>query len=139
MEIGEDETVKIQVTASTSTPYQKTISCEFTLIRETPTGVSYTIEDVENRDYALLKLVNSKDATIQVTLEFNPDELRIDSNDEIYINKISEVTDGNNYAKKLVFNIDAETAKNVKFYKVDIGENYTYPVIGGISAITVTT
>ena len=51
-----DEPVKIQVTASTSVPYQKTISCEFTLSAETQGENTYSIEDVANRDYAILKL-----------------------------------------------------------------------------------
>ena len=63
-------------------------------------------------------------------------------NDEIYINKESQETitiDGKQYVKKIVFNLDTETAKNVKFYKVDMTQNYTYPNVPGISAISVTT
>ena len=43
------------------------------------------------------------------------------------------------YAKKVVFNLEAETTKFVKFYKVDKTQNYTYTGLAGTSAITVTT
>ena len=141
-DIAVGESVKIQVSASTTVPYQKTISCEFTLIRENATGLSYSIEDAENNEYALLQIVNARESSVLVTLEFDPRELRIDMNDEIYINKESQETitiDGKQYVKKIVFNLDTETAKNVKFYKVDMTQNYTYPNVPGISAISVTT
>jgi len=140
--INENETVKILVTAKTEVPYQKEISCEFTLKIENQRGTTYTIEDVANRDYAMLKLVNTIETATQVTLEFDPSKLRLDMNDEIYLNKVAMETstiDGNQYVKKIVFNLSAETSKNVKFYKVDKSKNYTYPGVQGTSPISVTT
>lgn len=139
--INRNDSVKIQVTASTTVPYQKTISCEFTLKVETQGENTYEIEDVANRDYAILKLTNANDTATQVTLEFAPSELRLDLNDEIYLdekNKVSEEIDSNGYVKKIVFKLDAETAKNVKFYKVNKAQNYTYPGVDDTSAIRVT-
>lgn len=143
-EIAENETVTIQVIARTEVPYQKEISCEFTLKIENPLGITYTIEDGVNKEYAILKLINTNEIASQVTFEFNPNYLRIDMNDEVYINReadddeFSDI-DGKNYVKKVVFNIDAETTKHVKFYKVDKTQNYTYTGVAGTSAITVTT
>lgn len=137
--INRNDSVKVQVTASTSIPYEKTIYCEFTLKIETQGENTYSIEDVANRDYAILQLVNANDTATSVTLEFDPSELRLDLNDEVYLNNKENVTlDGNQYVKKIVFNLDAETTKNVKFYKVDKSQNYTYPGINGTSAINVT-
>lgn len=141
IQIEEGETVKIQVAASTSEPYQKTISCEFTVMRETPDGISYTIEDVENREYAILKMVNTSETGVEVTLEFDPSKLRIDSNNEIYINKksIEKTTiNGNEYVKKLIFDMSAESSKYVKFYKADKSKNYTYPGIQTTTPINIT-
>ena len=142
-EIAKNDSVKIQVTASTSVPYQKTISCEFTLKAVTQGENTYLIEDVANRDYAILSLTCVNNSGAQVTLEFDPSKLRIDMNDEVYVNRIvaQDVTstiDGKTYVKKIVFNIDAETTKNVKFYKVDKTKNYTYPGVQATSPINVT-
>jgi len=134
------DSVKVTVTASTSVPYQKTISCEFTLIVGTQGQNTYSIEDVTNRDYAILKLTNVNNMETQVTLEFDPNELRIDMNDEVYIKRISEETisiSGKQYTKKVVFKIDADTTKYVKFYKVTKSQNYTYPGVQAQSPIDV--
>ena len=99
------------------------------------------IEDEVNRNYAVLKLKNLHESGIQVTLEFDPKKVRLDLNDEIYINKISSETtqiDGNDYIKKLVFNMDAEAVKYVKFYKVDMSQSYKYPAGAASSVIKVT-
>lgn len=139
--LSENETVTIQVNASTEVPYQKTISCEFTLKVKNQGGVTYTIEDVVNRDYALLKLINTEEVATQVTLEFDPSVLRIDMNDESYVNRVvaNDVIDGNGYLEKLTFSISGETIETVKFYKVNMTQNYSYTGLAGTSQITVTT
>lgn len=142
-EIAKNDSVKIQVTASTSVPYQKTISCEFTIKAVTQGENTYLIQDAVNQDYAILSLTCVNESGAQVTLEFDPSKLRIDMNDEVYINRIVEkdatsTINGDIYVKKIVFNIDAETTKNVKFYKVDKTKNYTYPGVQPTSPIMVT-
>lgn len=140
--IEKNDSVKIQVTATTSVPYQKTISCEFIIKVVTQGENTYLIEDVENRDYAILALTCANNSGAQVTLEFDPSKLRIDMNDEVFTNRIVEedvttTINGSTYVKKIVFNIGAETTKNVKFYKVDKTKNYTYPGVQLTSPITV--
>ena len=137
-----NDSVKIQVTASTSEPYQKTISCEFTIKADTQGENTYSIEDAPNNEYAILKLTCPEDSSV-VTLVFDPTELRIDSNDEVYINRDASGTetitiDGKQYVKKIVFTIPKETTKYVKFYKVDKAQNYSYPGVQATSPITVT-
>lgn len=137
------DSVKVTVTASTSVPYQKTLSCEFTLKIETQGENTYSIEDVVNRDYAILKLTCANDTGTEVTLVFDPTKLRIDSNDEVYLNRDDSKTetttiDGKIYVKKIVFDLSAETTKYVKFYKVDSAQNYSYPGVNETSPITVT-
>lgn len=136
--ISQGESLKVQVSAKTSVPYQKTVSCEFTLKRATPQGISYTIEDRVGRDYAVLQLTNSHIAEKEVTLSFDPTELRIDSNDEIYINADNSKIvlekldlDDKNYVKQITFTIDGETTQYVNFYKVDRTQNYSYSAVGG--------
>ena len=141
--INEGETVKLKVTAKTEEPYQKEISCTFSLYIKLPEGNTYSIEDVAGREYALLKLVNRSESGTQATLEFDPNFLRLDMNDEIYAdpNMLVEVRtitiSGNQYVNKITFNISKESAKNVKFYKVDKSQDYSYPGVQETSAITV--
>ena len=141
--ISEGETVKFKVTAKTEVPYKKEISCTFFLYIKLPEGNSYSIEDVTGRDYALLKLVNRGVTASQAILEFDPNELRLDLNDEIYTNPDMLVSvetttiSGNQYINKITFNIAKESSKNVKFYKVDKTQNYSYPGVGATSVITV--
>ena len=142
VQIQKDESVKLTVTASTSEPYVKEISCEFTLTPEILAGVSYTIEDVTNRDYAVLRITNTASSGAQVQLQYDPTKLVIDSNDAIYVEKVSEATtsvDGKNYVNKLVFNMEKEFTRYVKFYKVDRTQNYTFPGVQATTPITVTT
>ena len=143
VEIEEGDTVHLIVTASTTEPYQKTISRKIALHINLPEGNSYSIEDVTGRDYAILKLLNRLESATQVTLEFDPNEVRLDMNDEIYTDTANRIEvgtttiSGNTYINKIVFGIQAESAKNVKFYKVDKSEDYSYPKVGSTSVISV--
>lgn len=140
-QIKKGEIIKVRIKASTQEPYKKDISCEISLRVQELTENEYAIEDEVNRNYAILKLVNAESTGAQITLTFDPKDLRLDLNDEIYVNKVSEETsviDGKNYVKKVVFNLDGETAKNIKFYKVDATQDFTYPKGSNKSAITVT-
>lgn len=136
LNVGEE--VKLKVKARTEVPYIKEISCEFSLKTRTASESTYSIEDVTNRDYALLKLVNENETSAQVTLEFDPTKVRLDLNNEIYQNYTTIETNGNGYVKKIVFNMVEESAKNVKFYKVDKTQNYSYPGVPDTSIISVT-
>lgn len=138
IEIG--DTIKLEVKAKTEEPYIKEISCTFSLAIQKQSVSSYEIEDVANRDYAILKLVNANETATQVTVDFEDsiDKIRLDLNDEIYQNYDEIEVDGNNYVTKIVFTMEAESAKNVKFYKVDKTKNYTYTGVEGTSIIDVT-
>ena len=139
----EGETVKLKVTARTEEPYQKEISCTYSLYIKLPEGNTYSIEDVAGRDYAILKLVNRSVSGIPAILEFDPNILRLDLNDEIYadsdklISVETTTISGKQYINTIVFEMEKESAKNVKFYKVDKSQNYTYPGVGATSTITV--
>lgn len=121
-------TVKIK--ASTTEPYQKEISCEVTLRVQEVVENNYEIEDIANRNYLTLKLINGHETGQPVTLTFDPRIVRLDLNDEAYINKTSQETttiSGETYVRKIVFNMNRESAKYIKFYKVDMSKDYTYP------------
>lgn len=141
-QINKGEVVTFSLKASTKEPYQKEISCEISLKVKQQTTNSYKIEDVPNRNYAVLEIVNAQNTALQYTLTFDPKVLRIDTNDEVCINKISgssTTINGTQYLNKIVFNIDKESAKNIKFYKVDMTKDYTYPSGDNTPAINVST
>ena len=138
--IQTNETVTVKIKASTQEPYKKEISAEVTLRIQQVTVNSYKIDDIVNRNYAMLELINAQNSSMPVTLEFNPDVIRIDTNSETYINRVanSEEKDSKGYIKKFTFTIDKEAVKNIKFYKVDISKDYTYPSGSESSIIKVT-
>ena len=78
----------------------------------------------------------------KVTLEFDPDDLRLDMTNTNYLNKISTTTetldDGFVYVNKLVFGVGAESSAMVKFYKMDVSKNYTFPLVNDTSVVTFT-
>ena len=138
--IQKNETITVKIKANTQEPYKKEISCEITLRIKQVVVNSYTIEDVPNRNYAVLKIVNAQDSGMPITLEFNPNVVRLDVNDEAYVERVSgsEETNSSGYVKKFTFTMNKESAKNIKFYKVDMSKDYTYPSGDTTPVVTVT-
>lgn len=84
-------------------------------------------------------MINTHYTGGNVSLEFDSNVVRIDLNDEAYINRLegSEEVNSDGYVEKFVFTMDKESAKNIKFYKVDMTQDYTYPSGDTTSVITV--
>lgn len=123
------DTVKVNITASTTVPYQKQISATFN-IKVTGQGVTYSIEDEEASIYATLKLVNTKGTTNRITLSYDPNLVVIDVTNEYYENRVSQTSttiDGVKYVNSVTFDMEPADVKNIRFYKKDINANYTYP------------
>lgn len=128
-QIEQNDIITIKIKASTQEPYKKEISCEISLRIQQVLANSYEIEDSANRNYLILKMVNAHNTAGNVSLQFDPNIVKIDLNDEAYINRLenSEETDLNGYVKKFIFTMDKESVKYIKFYKVDMSKDYTYP------------
>ena len=129
-QIEQDDIITIKIKASTQEPYQKEISCEISLRIQRVLANSYEIEDVANRNYFILKMINTHDTAGNVSLQFDPNVVRIDLNDEAYINRVenTEEVNSDGYVEKFTFTMDKESAQNIKFYKVDMSQDYTYPL-----------
>lgn len=73
----------------------------------------------------------SKCSGVLIKLSFAPEDLRLDMTNYYYQNKITEtikqLTDGFNYVNSFSFSVNPQTALEIKFYKLDITKNYTYP------------
>ena len=135
------DTVKVVVTASTTVPYEKTISATFN-IKVTGQGITYSIEDEEASIYANLKLVNTKSETNTLTLSWDPSKVVIDVTHEYYENRnqakdtyktVNEVQ----YVSSITFDMEPEDVKSIVFYKKDINADYTYP--GGTATSMIVT
>ncbi len=136
-----DDQVSIKVTATTDDVYSKTISATFTFVI-TAQEAEYEIEDVAGDSSLTLLLRNATASGSDITLEFDPKVIRLDMNDEIYVTNesietetISEemtvngetFTNTAKFVKKITFKLNAESSRNIIFYKMDPKQDYTYP------------
>lgn len=78
----------------------------------------------------------------EVDVEFNPTEVLLDMTSEVY-NKAKNIEtiiiDQKTYIKSFTINIDAISSVDIRFYKVDVTKDYTYPNNNNNSIINVTT
>lgn len=121
--------IKITVEAQTLIPYKKNIAAEF-YIEVSEQNISYTIEDKPNSIYAVLRILNAKSTQNKITLDFNPEDVMIDVSDDAYVKKLSSKSttiSGIQYVNSITFNMNPEEIREIKFYKKNISNDYTYP------------
>ena len=76
----------------------------------------------------------------EITLSFDPNEVRMDMTDSNYLNaetRGTQVINGYEYINEIVIKIDALSSENVRFYKIDKSKDYTYPLGSNDSVIDV--
>lgn len=94
---------------------------------------SYTVgQRIDVNTYLSLSDENKKKCySGEITIKFDPTKVKIDMTDKNYLNakniKQSKVN-GYNYINELTINVDALSSENIRFYKVDKAQNYTYPL-----------
>ena len=162
------ETAYVEITATTSTPYEATLKGRFTL-KVGKEQLTYTIEDVANRPYLEVNITNTLSYYIikeafgnynvgnQITRDVYL-SLTKDEQDKCYSQMINiafdptkillDMTDnayvnGVSSTTKTIdrqnkFKIDALSSKKVRFYKVDETKDYTYPIVNTEPIITFT-
>ena len=130
LEIGDK--VTISVTATGTAGYKKTLKGRVTFIITEQEEFRYEIEDEPNSSFATLKLVNPKLSDLVTTLEFDPKEVRIDSNNKTYLqvaenNRETVVLDnGGEYVSKITFDLKQESSIIIKFYKTNKTKDYSH-------------
>ena len=166
----EGESTVIQVYATSSSPYIKTISATFEYV-VTRTSVTYDITDSVKSAYMMTSITNAvsyckvtedfltyhvgdeidvvnfrqlsaenqrKCVSQTITIGFNPNILLFDNTSELL--KTATYTTinigGVNYINSITFVMNPLTSVDVKFYKVDINQNYSYKYGFGTSIIT---
>ena len=104
---------------------------------------SYTINQRIDID-TYLELSNDKKSKCHsaiVTISFDPNDILIDNTGESYINSTNKKTvqiNGKIYINEITRPIDAISSKDLRFYKVDVSQNYTYPNNNNQSIVTIT-
>lgn len=94
---------------------------------------------ISRDDYSKLSDVNkAKCSGAIVTLTFDPNKYKLDLTNPAYLNKISSTTtniSGYEYVNSITFSVDPETSALVKFYKMDVAKDNTYPIVNSSQAI----
>ena len=166
----DNESVTVTVSATSSSPYVKTLSATF-IVTVGRRGVDYEITDSVNSPYLIFTVTNSLDtykvitafgnysvgdtltteeylalsaankancASIVVTLAFNPAVVIMDTTSDILKNATYTTNNYNNidYINSITFPVDVMTSQEIRFYKIDSSQNYTYPGVTQTSIIS---
>lgn len=76
-----------------------------------------------------------------VTIRFNPTEILFDVTNNAYgdaTNIKTTTIDGKTYINEMTIPIDAVSSRDLRFYKVDVSKDYTYPNGSNTSIVTIT-
>ena len=165
-----DEEVEVNVTASSTSPYEETLSAQF-IIKVGKKGISYEITDSANNTYLNFVITNARDeykairpvgtyntgdvvltdvyrnltpaeqenfASALITLSFNPNVVILDTTSDIMDSATFQYTtvNGVSYISELTFKVDSQSSTEIRFYKKDVTQNYTYPLVNQSSIIT---
>lgn len=104
---------------------------------------SYAVGDKIDVDTYLNLSEENKEKcySAMVTLEFNPNEVLLDMTNTNYLNAIEVLTTqiGNsNYINSITFKVAPISSTVVRFYKINVSKDYTYPIVNTTSIIELT-
>lgn len=104
--------------------------------------LNYAVGDLISLDtYLTLSAENrAKCFSAKVTLTIPNDILALDMTNSSYLHNLSVETtniSSHNYVSKYTFKIEATSSQKILFYKYNIGQNYTYPIVNNNSVIGV--
>ncbi len=103
---------------------------------------TYKVDDKIDIDtyLALEDADKSKCYSALITLKFDPNIVLLDMTNTNYLNATNVTTkeiNGSNYLNSLTFKVEPISSTVVRFYKVDITQDYTYPITNATSIISV--
>lgn len=139
------ENLTYQITDAENEPYMElsiTNTLSYYIVDEA--FDNYTVnQKIDIDTYLALSDANkAKCYSSIVTISFDPNEILLDNTSENYLkstNITTQIIDGNNYINSITLPIDAISSVDLRFYKVDILQDYTYPNLNNDSVVTVTT
>lgn len=105
---------------------------------------SYKVGDrIDVDTYLTLSEANrAKCYSALITLKFDPRKVLLDMTNTNYLNAINTTTtniNGSNYINGFTFKVEPISSAVVRFYKIDVEQDYTYPIINSSPIIDVTT
>ena len=169
--LSEGDMAFIEITATSTAPYQKTIRARF-ILNVSISGLAYEIADEAQRPYLNFNITNTLDyytvvtafgnhsvgekidintylalspenkakcKSALITLSFDPSVVVLDMTSEAYLKATNYTTTtigGYSYINSVTFNVEAISSAQVKFYKIDATQNYTYPITNQSSIIS---
>lgn len=122
------ESVWVELTATSSSPYTQTLSGRLILEVESA-DISYEIVDSANSPYLTVNIINSQSVSSPVTLRYSPSNVLLDMTSRLYLNSTNHTTEqlnGYAYWNSVTATVDALSTTSVKFYKQDETQDYTY-------------
>jgi hypothetical protein len=104
---------------------------------------SYNVDDrIDVDTYLNLSDENkAKCYSALITLKFDPNIVLLDMTNTNYLNATQvskEVINGSNYINGITFKVDPISSAVVRFYKLDVSQDYTYPIVNDTSIIELT-
>lgn len=77
-----------------------------------------------------------------VTVTYDPHILLVDMTNDLFLKRLStnyeeQTINGFQYVSKFSFKVNASSSNSIIFYKDNIGQNYTYPIVNDTSIISV--
>lgn len=138
------ERLSYEITDSVQSPYmQLRITNTLTYYIVDEAFDSYEVgQKIDSDTYIGLTAENKgKCYSSEVTLTFDPREVLIDMTNEIFENAINTTTtriNGKEYINSITIKIDAISSQDIRFYKLDISQDYTYPNGNNESIIGIT-
>ena len=104
----------------------------------------YAVDDyISIDDYAQLAPADQANCySAIVTVSYDPTVLMVDMSNKYFINRLStgyteQTINGNQWVSGFSFKVNASSSSAINFYKDDITQNYTYPIVNNSSIIQV--
>ncbi len=138
------ENLSYQITDSKRNPYLElrlTNTLSYYIVNEAFN--QYKVGDkIDSEAYlGLQDRDKSKCYSALVTIEFDPKKVLFDITNEVYKEATdvkTKVIDGKTYISGLTLSMESSSSKDIRFYKVDVNNNYTYPNGNTQPIITIT-
>ena len=135
--------INYEITDSVSSPYMlfKITNAQDTYKVITAFGNHPVGELLTTSEYlALTPQEKENCASALVTLSFNPNNVILDTTSDIMKNANYSTTrvDGIDYISSITFKVDVMTSMDIRFYKRDTSQNYTYPIQNGTPIVSFT-
>ena len=135
------ETAWVNVTANATSPYMDSVTGKI-LVGVGTEDFSYEIADWENSQFIQLDISNKSVENTNVHISFDPTVVLLDMTSSVYQDATAITTtilNGYNYVTTMDFPVNALSVESVKFYKIDLTQDYSYTMgESGTPVVTVT-